>query len=185
VEWVKNEVRLGIIRSIHIGLCCSTFTTARHPSLRTPHHPEGKPGLTDKEQIDCNNGNTLAEHTVEIFRFILDTKAKCSISCENPAGSYVWKLQSFRDLARDPRISFVRTAYCAWGRGFQKLTTIMSNVESLPSKLNRPCCGLRVHEKRLAGDPRKAPCVKSSEGNAYPPRMTKVWAATTTQAFQA
>ena len=66
-----EEVRCQIHRCefayIHAGAPCSTFSTARHPRLRSAEAPHGLDGLQPEHKLIVRDANELLRRTLLAF----------------------------------------------------------------------------------------------------------------------
>ena len=127
---------------------CSTFSRAREipvPGIRCrQRRAEEFPlafttGLSEKECKRINDHNRIAEWTAVVCQMALEDGR--SFMVENPLRSYLWCLPSFRALASDPSVSFVRCDSCMFGSSRCKPTGFLTNIPQAEHPLGRRCQG--------------------------------------------
>lgn len=130
----------------HMAPPCRTFTKARrkdkHASvkqLRSDKKPEGF-GCEETTEANLLADRTaaLGERQVEIGKWF---------SIENPEGSYIWELKSFKRLAKKPGVFSVLLHQCAYGAPWKKPTIILTNCPWLRKCLK--CEDVRPHEHTI------------------------------------
>ena len=88
-----------------LGMPCQSFTHARIPALRNAEFPEGKPGLSTRQQDLVDTGNRLAAWTLA-FIMVLHA-AHRYFTVENPYMSWLWWLPEWRKFKQ--RIGVITT----------------------------------------------------------------------------
>ncbi len=172
---VETKLRQKVWRALHIGTCCTTFSTAPSVAYRTVAEICGcaadfsKPRRRAKTLI----GNRLAEVTARCI--IAAFFGGCIITLENPLNSLLWRFPAIMKILY--RLYAIRVDYCAYGRRYMKPTAIMTNCrELLP--LDKRCPHLKkgeTHSMVLRGQNPRTGKPTTLLGNVYPPRMVAVW----------
>ena len=162
----------------HMAPPCRTFTKARRKdehanvkSLRSDRRPEGF-GCKDTTEA-----NLLADRTAELAEKQVGLDKWFSI--ENPEGSFIWELKSFKRLAKKPGVFWVLLHQCAYGAPWKKPTTILTNCPWLKECLK--CEDVRSHthttlEGRVWSYKLEKEVWLTSEAAEYPSGLCEAWA---------
>ncbi len=162
----------------HMAPPCRTFTKARRKDrrakvkqLRSDRRPEGF-GCKDTTEANLLADRTaaLGERQVEIGKWF---------SIENPEGSYIWELKSFKRLMKKPGVFKVLLHQCAYGAPWKKPTIILTNCPWLEKCLK--CEDVRSHERtilegRVWSFKVGQEVWLTSEAAEYPSGMCEAWA---------
>ena len=180
----KHAILSGHFSVVHLGTECRTFSSAANP----PYRQRGKwitgwpQNLrTKKRQHICKQGNDLALFSLQVMKWCDQSGTICSL--ENPRTSMIWEFDEFGTVYAGGKCAWHKThlMYCAYGRPYQKKTTILCNTIGLLNRLDRGCCGSKTHTQTLKGhcwDVRKKRWLRrTSAASPYPPRMRKLWAS--------
>ena len=162
----------------HLAPPCRTFTKARRDDehgrckqLRS----EGKPeGFGDPQ---AEEANVLADRTVAICEKQDDLGKFFSV--ENPEGSYLWELASFRRLAKRKGVELVTLHQCAYGGPYRKPTNLLTNAPWL--KVGRKCEEAIPHSHtplvgRVWSYKLNQEVWLTSEAAEYPTGLCEAWA---------
>ena len=84
---------------------CQSFTHARLPALRDAEFPEGKPGLTARQQNLVDMGNILAAWVLSFIMLLHIVHRYFTV--ENPYMSWLWWLPGWRKFKK--RIGVIAT----------------------------------------------------------------------------
>ena len=152
-ELLKNSR----VRYVHLAPPCGTFSRAREikipahilatgvkapKQLRSQQCPRGLENIDECDQEKVKRGNILADFTAEVLRRCHQMKIHCSV--ENPAGSYLWDLQAFKQLAATKGISSTDFQSCMYGGKRDKRTRILHT--GLMASICKLCDGNHEHE---------------------------------------
>ena len=85
-----------------LGMPCQSFTHARIPALRDAEFPEGKPGLSTRQQDLVDTGNRLAAWTLAFIMAL--HAAHRYFTVENPYMSWLWWLPAWIELKKFTRV---------------------------------------------------------------------------------
>ncbi len=154
-QFLKSEHRqqcLNHLRKRKYGLVavscpCTMFTNlqylasgrSRESCLQDPHFQQR---LRDAI-ILLNFGVTVC---------LLQEQLKCSYLFEHPWGASSWKMNSVRNLLRQPSSILTRTDQCCFGQSdadgtpIRKRTGFITNVPLIAKALNKTCKGLHKHQ---------------------------------------
>lgn len=83
---------------------------------------------------------------------LLQEQLKCSYLFEHPWGASSWKMNSVRNLLRQPSSILTRTDQCCFGQSdangvpIRKRTGFITNVPLIAKALNKTCKGLHEHQ---------------------------------------
>ena len=81
-----------------LGMPCQSFTHARIPALRDAEFPEGKPGLSTRQQDLVDTGNRLAAWTLAFITAL--HAAHRYFTVENPYMSWLWWLPAWIEFKK-------------------------------------------------------------------------------------
>ena len=147
--FIKELIRRGSVRFLHLGTPCSTFSMARAVKmkngprpLRSLEHPLGLPTLGAAEKQQALLGNTLLDKSVEAALAVLAEGGDFSL--ENPEKSLLWNM---------PPIQFLKIMYptfvvsfdqCCFGSLHLKPTAVLTS-QALLQALSARCKGGHKH----------------------------------------
>lgn len=123
-----------VVRSWHLGMECATVGTLRRPRLRSKTQPFG----FDPSEVHTNRGNRLAMRGAFLIHLCLDFGLL--VSCEQPGGSVMYRLDIYQKLFNKSMES-LRLTFCNWGTPFQKQSWWLSNNPKLLSLRDVCRCG--------------------------------------------
>ena len=141
-------LKAGRVVYIHLAPPCGTFSKARNipiskeqlrrgaPNvrpLRDAEHPAGLPTsviqMSATERIKVEKGNAIAELCAVVLAFCVQSGITASV--ENPSGSFIWDLPSFKALASSTtRVDFDA---CMHGAARDKKTTLLCSDDTFKS----------------------------------------------------
>ena len=162
----------------HMAPPCRTFTKARrkdkHANVKRLRSDDKPEGFGCKETTEANlladRTAALGERQVEIGKWF---------SIENPEGSHIWELKSFRRLRKKPGVFQVVLHQCAYGAPWKKPTMLLTNCPWLQTCLK--CEDVAAHghtvlEGRVWSFKLDREVWLTSEAAEYPSGMCEAWA---------
>ena len=160
----------GIFRSIIAAPECRVYSRQR-----SSHDKRKRDELGD-EEAEKQRRREIEESNKQV-RAIVDIANHLMVPCwiENPLGDRVHSLwnEYYPFMSFDYRIH--KITYCAYGRKFQKLSAIMTNLGSI--KLNPPCLGETKCEYKKLHDNHEEFCgydgVPREISKLHPPSLVK------------
>lgn len=162
----------------HMAPPCRTFTKARRKDrhghvkqLRSERKPEGFGCEQTKE------ANLLADRSAAVGERQLDRGKFFSI--ENPEGSFIWELPSFKRLAAKRGVVAVLLHQCAYGGPYHKPTILLTKCPWL--KVGRLCKDAPAHshttlEGKVWSFKTDQTVWLTAEAAEYPTGMCEEWA---------
>ena len=133
-----------VVRCWHVAPVCTTFGTLRRPRLRSKLIPFG----FNPDDGPTSEGNQFAMRGG--FVLFLCLYYDLWVSCEQPGGSVMYRLDIFQRLLQHGFYS-VRFPFCSYGTPFQKMSWWLSN-NSLFTQLESKChCGKAGRHFRVQG----------------------------------
>lgn len=151
-------MRAGLVRGLHLGTPCNTFSRARDhgpgpPPLRSDSFVLGLPGLRPCDEAKVAEGNLLMRFSASILGWARRLCLPCTL--ENPRGSRLWMCPSMQYVLRWQVSSIVHFEMCMLGTPWRKPTSILGvhvNLEPLGRfrclGAKRGCC-LRTGEPHV------------------------------------
>ena len=160
----------------HVGIECTTFSTAANPPYRDREFPEGL-ALILLDPIKgprVQQANVMADNTA----ILLIHYADCNIlgSAENPGNSILWdywKKHGWMAILIAKGYVVYKVHYCYYKTKYQKATKIIANYPII----ERPCCGSKAHEVVSKGKVLKGGEWQSRTklANPYPKGLVRDW----------
>ena len=156
--FIKELVRRGSVRFLHLGTPCSTFSMARAVKmkngprpLRSLEHPLGLPTLGSAEKQQALLGNTLLDKSVEAALAVMAEGGDFSL--ENPEKSLLWNMPSIQFLKIMYPTFVVSFDQCCFGSLHLKPTTLLTSQDLLQA-LSARCKGGHKHVPLNPGIPK-------------------------------
>ena len=184
---VFGWIRAGLVWGSHLGTDCRSWSRARDNGkngwpgpLRSDTQVMGLDGLSDKDQLKVQLGNTLM-----IFSFAVLTlchRLSLPATMENPGRSRIWLTPQCIQLRRLPRFTEAVCHYCQYGMRWKKETRFIGVNISLHC-IEKRCSGGRLCSTTglphviLSGIDPSTGKWKTSFGNAYPRPLCRLLAA--------
>jgi len=143
---LRGWIRAGLVRGMHAGFPCETFSRARDrpngpPRLRSGEHVWGLPSLpaggADSEKVKW--GNHFAKLTISLC--VLCCQCVVPWSIENPALSYAWLLPPMIALLQRRHVSSQVVEYCRFGTPWRKSTKLAAFLIDLSPLAEFRCTG--------------------------------------------
>ena len=161
------------------GTECTTVSQASAGFYRTIAELMGRADILKSPHGDIvRSANLYIQRSFEAF-LIADSKG-VKVSLENPAGALSWKWPLYLKKIQPflgTRFWLVTVAYCAFGKPYQKLTHILTNVQEL-TRLNKFTCKCQdKHSVILQGGTKvgnKWMAITKS-ANGYPLKLARLW----------
>ena len=143
MEILNGCVKLYLV---WFGMPCNTATRAREivrgpsmpPQLRSPRHPEGMPGLPDKEAKTVEAANKIYSNCREVIEWC--QRRDISWCVENPANSYLWNLPAYFKLLENPEVKDIVHSDCMVGGRRDKKRRLRTNRPGAVAALNGLLC---------------------------------------------
>ena len=154
---ILGWIRAGMIRGIHLGTPCTSFSRIRGvgagpPALRSDSEPMGLASLTREADLSAvRSGNSLLRVSCQIFNMCIKCEVPCSL--ENPATSRLWMAPSIGFLLRRVAVHRSTTEFCMWGRPWRKSTSFMHYLVDLSVLEERRCLGCKRGFCKRTGRP--------------------------------
>ena len=126
---ILRLARTGKLGWVHLATPCQTFTFARVPQLREAVFPLGSPGISTRQQMLVDVGNSLASFSVNVAQAQISVGTYFSI--ENPELSWLWVLPCIQGLRSHEHVGFVRCLFRDFGVPFTKPTLFLHNSPCL------------------------------------------------------
>ena len=140
---LKNWVRSGVVRLVHFGTPCTTFSRARRddggpPPIRSPEHLNEIPGILADDQVKVDMGTEFLDITISLAALASEFDAAWTI--ENPLSSMMWLMPQMIELQATLAAATVELHMCAYGALSMKPTLIPCSGKHLQN-LERKCPG--------------------------------------------
>ena len=139
----------GSVDALYLRPSAKTFSAATVPPLRTYREPFGDPS-----DPRVRRGTLQALRALILFQFARLSKAICLV--EQPVGSLMTALPSWKALREKPGVLEIRTAACMFGASSAQRVRLLSCHFS-PAGLERVCSGGHQH-----GPPGSSDCFASA-----------------------
>lgn len=125
---IKSWLHSGVVRCLHLGTPCNSFSRARDrrpgpPPLRSDSKPLGLDGLRPGDFIKVQEGNLWMRFSVQLF--ILCMHLRIPVCLENPATSRLWLCPAVQALMRRRGVYFVDVDFCAFHTRWRKRTQFL------------------------------------------------------------
>lgn len=133
-----------VVRAWRLGMECTTFGTFRRPRLRSKSQPFG----FDPSQVHTSRGNRLAMRGAFLIHLCIDYGLL--VSCEQPGGSVMYRLDIYQKLLAKG-LESLRFTFCNRGTPFQKQSWWLSNNPLLLSLRDVCRCGNFGRHFRVQG----------------------------------
>lgn len=122
---ILGWIRSGLIKAVHLGTPCNSFSRARDrrpgpPPLRSDEHPLGLSGLRESDETKVREGNLFLRFSVQVF--LLCVMLHIPVTLENPATSRLWICPPILALLRKRGVHYVDIDFCAFGKPWRKRT---------------------------------------------------------------
>ena len=104
---------------------CSSFSRAVCPAVRSSERPEGLENVSAAMKEKIKVGNAMASWLAGFVDAALALHMVVWI--ENPAGSFLWLLSSWKKVIAKHNLQCFYTDYCAWGAPWRKRTRFYGN----------------------------------------------------------
>ena len=164
---------------IHFAPPCSSYSQARYPKIRSSANPNGINAnqLTAHERNVLKHANKITSNTFKVMEEL--SKDGFLISLEQPAGSLMLKVRSFKSWAHKSGATPVFVDYCQYGVDCRKRAVLYTAPSSFLEKLARKRPGDRQHKSTLSGwSFDKQSRLPTARGrSAYPPDLCSEWAS--------
>ena len=148
-SWLLHMLEAGSVDALYLRPSAKTFSAALVPPLRTYREPFGDPS-----DPRVRRGTLQALRALTLFQFARLSKAICLV--EQPVGSLMTALPSWKALREKPGVLETRTAACMFGASSAQRVCLLSCHFS-PVGLERACSGDHQH-----GSPGSSGCFASS-----------------------
>ena len=173
-SWVKSPSCIGIFAAPPCGTCSrarelplrlpSGEVVRGPPPLRSPHHPDGLPGLSGTNLAKVSSANCLYAFLTSIALWCC--KNKKIVCIENPKNSLYWRTSFFAPLTQ--LLAFTVHQACAYGSERPKQTALAHNHAAF-AKINKLCPGESPsHKHKPWGLVDGAAVFATKEETAYP-----------------
>ena len=125
---LMSWLRSGVIRLVHFGTPCTTFSRARRddggpPPIRSPEYLNGIPGIPADDQARVDMGTEFLDITVRLAALASEFDAAWTI--ENPLSSMMWLMPQTIELQACLAAARVELHMCAYGALSMKPTMIL------------------------------------------------------------
>eukprot|EP00438_Fugacium_kawagutii_P032643 Skav206865 [mRNA] locus=scaffold898:55024:69937:- [translate_table: standard] len=122
---VLGWIRSGLVKAVHLGTPCNSFSRARDrrpgpPPLRSDEHPLGLSGLREADENKVREGNLFMRFSVQVC--MLCILLGIPFTLENPATSRIWICPPMQALLRRRGVSYVDVDFCAFNKPWRKRT---------------------------------------------------------------
>ncbi|CAE7937342.1 unnamed protein product [Symbiodinium sp. KB8] len=148
-SWLLHMLETGSVDALYLRPSAKTFSAATVPPLRTYREPFGDPS-----DPRVRRGTLQALRALILFQFARLSKAICLV--EQPVGSLMTALPSWKALREKPGVLEIRTAACMFGASSAQRVRLLSCHFS-PAGLERVCSGGHQH-----GPPGSSDCFASA-----------------------
>ena len=180
-QHVELLIDRGVIKFIHFGTPCSSFSIARKkdggpPPLRDAANLWGLPQLSPKDQAKLLQGNEFMRLTAQLARRCYARRVGWSI--ENPASSFLWSMPPMVTLQKLPQVRLFLLDMCRFGSPHKKPTAVLSTIDLsalaqqcdmvVRPHFHEPLTGtVLVHGRRV---------FRTRLAQVYPPALCEQWA---------
>lgn len=158
----------GCFVSVTGGPVCSSFSRAVCPAVRSSERPEGLENVSAAMKEKIKVGNAMASWLAGFVDAALALKMVVWI--ENPAGSFLWLLSSWKKVIAKHNLQCFYTDYCAWGAPWRKRTRFYGNFAAAGLKL---LCSCRKRHIQLRGFSRQHGVCWTKAAEAYPHSLSR------------
>ena len=143
---------------VWLGVPCGTASRAREvvrgpdmpPQLRSAKHPEGLPGLSERDVKKVQAANRIYSNCIKIIEWC-DAR-NVSWCIENPANSYLWYLPEYTKLLSNKKVKDILYSACMVGGKRNEKQRLRTNSPSSLSLLDAlRCDGKHVREPWSSG----------------------------------
>ena len=134
---------------VHLAPPCNTYSTCRHPKLRSGAHPRGLPRgqLNAHQQKVLKHANKVTKNTFILMQKLAAEGIPHTI--EQPIGSMMLKDPAFKSWASRSGAQRVVVDQCQFDRPYRKRTAIWGAPSGLLDGLTRICPGGHKHAASL------------------------------------
>ena len=136
-SWLLHMLETGSVDALYLRPPAKTFSAALVPPLRTCREPFGDPS-----DPRVRRGTLQALRALTLFQFARLSKAICLV--EQPAGSLMTVLPSWKALREKPGVLETRASACMFGAPSAQRVCLLSCHFS-PVGLERACSGGHQH----------------------------------------
>ena len=132
----------GAFVAMAAGPVCASFSTAITPAWRTVDYPEGRPDLTEMQQIKVELGHLQLEFVLKAVKIAL--RHRLLVWIENPDGSWFWRQKgklSWEPLLKEfgATLGDFRLDQCRFGTPWRKRTKFRTNCHLANQKILCQC----------------------------------------------
>ena len=148
---LRNWLRSGVIRLVHFGTPCTTFSRARRddggpPPIRSPEYLNGIPGIPVDDQSRVDMGTEFLDITISLAALATEFDAAWTI--ENPLSSMMWLMPQMIELQANLAAAKVEMHMCAYGALSMKPTLILCSGKHF-LHLDKRCPGKSSEHKHI------------------------------------
>lgn len=178
---VKGWIRSGLVKSVHLGMPCNSFSHARDrrpgpPPLRSDEHPMGLDSLRPSDELKVREGNMFLRFCCQVCHLCI--LLHIPFILENPATSRAWLCPPLQAVMRKKGVSFVDVDYCAFGTRWRKRTRFLFYGVDLSHLAVYKCQGSKRGVCKFSGLPHLALMGVNEAGQfmtkvaePYPPQL--------------
>ena len=158
--------------SVTGGPVCASFSRAVCPAVRSAEHPEGLQNISTSMYEKVKVGNAMADWLAAFVDEVL--RRGIVVWIENPAGSFLWLMPSWRRLIAKYALESFYTDYCAWGTPWRKRTRFYGRFGAAGLKL---LCSCKRKHIQLRGFSKQHGVCWTKAAEAYPHSLTRFLAS--------
>eukprot|EP00438_Fugacium_kawagutii_P023337 Skav200217 [mRNA] locus=scaffold3745:15519:20956:- [translate_table: standard] len=150
--WIKS----GMIRGVHLGTPCASFSRARDrrpgpPPLRSDTQPLGFSDLGYADLVKVREGNLWMRFSSQVFNLCM--KLHIPVTMENPFRSRIWLCPPIKYLLRRKQCYNVDVDYCTFGTRWRKRTKFLYYGVDLQRLGIHRCCNSKRGICAFSGKP--------------------------------
>lgn len=167
-------VSLGAFAAMSSSPVCASFSTAITPPWRNLEHPEGRPDLTEEQQLKVEQGHEQLDFTLRLVAACL--KHRVHFWVENPQQSWFWKQRgrlSWQSILESGLVGDLRVDQCRFGTPWRKRTRFRTSCYLAGSKVLCQCGRRHV---QLRGRCKEAKMNFTKMAESYPRPLCDVLA---------
>ena len=165
---IEQLLQSGAFLSVTAGPVCASFSRAVRPPVRDKAFPAGLSNISEKMQKKVEIGNLMSRWLVATIRLAHSLGLIWWV--ENPAGSFLWLQQEWREFVEEFDLKFTKTDYCRWGTPYRKRTRFLGNAPDMDQQLY--CVCTRPHI-RLVGYSKLHRCSWTKVAEPYPTGLAR------------
>lgn len=115
-------MKSGNCRGILFAPPCTTFSSARHPAVRSRRRPRGLHGLVGRDAAQVLEANAIIDRMIVLLR--IATTLRIPWLVENPRASILWHDRGVRSVIQQAGANLQHIHMCAFGCRWRKPTTL-------------------------------------------------------------